>query len=132
MRAWVKLALGAGLVTGAAAIFNEWANWNVAPVKRCLEGEPHFYQWREGAIYYEVAGPRDGPPLLLLHGINAAAGSCEMQAVFLPLAAAGFRVYLPDLLGYGRSERPHTTYTADTYVDLWSDFTRDVVLASSG
>jgi pimeloyl-ACP methyl ester carboxylesterase len=132
MRTWIKLAAGAGLIVGSAAVFNDWARWKVGPVRRCVAGEPHFYQWREGAIYYEVAGPRDGFPLLLVHGFNAAASSCEMQCVFSGLAAAGFRVYLPDLLGYGRSERPATLYTAETYVDLWSDFVRDGIIPAGG
>jgi pimeloyl-ACP methyl ester carboxylesterase len=124
----LKYALGVAGATTALAAFNDWVRWNVGPVPRWVNGEPHFYQWREGAVYYEAAGRRDAPPLLLAHGINAAASSYEMRKIFAPLAE-NFRVYLPDLLGYGRSERPRLRYTADTYVDLWSDFVRDVCQA---
>jgi pimeloyl-ACP methyl ester carboxylesterase len=45
-----------------------------------------------------------GKPLLLLHGLGSRG---EDWAPLIPgLAAAGFHVYAPDLLGYGRSEKP--------------------------
>ena len=94
MRRTVKVALGTAGALGLLAAFNDWARWNVGPVPRWVNGEPHFYQWREGAIYYEAAGPRDVPPLLLLHGINAAASSYEMRHIF-PGLAENYRVYLP-------------------------------------
>jgi pimeloyl-ACP methyl ester carboxylesterase len=125
MRRWSKVAIAAGAAAGAAAAFNAWSRWNVGPVGRVVDGEPHFYQWREGAVYYEVAGRADAPRLLLVHGINAAASSFEMRKIFGPLSQ-NFRVYLPDALGYGRSERPGIRYASDTLVDLWSDFVRDV------
>jgi pimeloyl-ACP methyl ester carboxylesterase len=124
--------LGAGAALGVLAWLNYWARRAAGPVPRWGDGEPHFYQWRDGAVYYEAAGPEDGRPLLLIHGINAAASGYEMRRIFEPLAAAGFRVYLPDLLGFGRSERPRLAYTADTYVDLWCDFARDVAGAGDG
>jgi pimeloyl-ACP methyl ester carboxylesterase len=111
---------------GLLAAINDRVRWNVGPVPRCVDGEPHFYQWREGAVYYEVAGPADAPVLLLIHGINAAASSYELRRIFRPLAEH-YRVYLPDLLGCGRSERPPVDYTSDTFVDLWCDFARDVI-----
>ena len=127
MRRAAKVILGAGATLGVLAAFNNWVRRAVGPVPRWVDGEPHFYQWREGAVYYETAGPQDGRALLLIHGINAAASGYEMQRIFKPLATAGFRVYLPDLLGFGRSERPRLAYTAETFVDLWCDFARDVI-----
>ena len=126
MKRSVKLVMGAGAALGLLAAFNDRVRWNVGPAPRWVEGESHFYQWREGAISYQVAGPADAPALLLLHAPGLAASSYEFRRVFGPLAQ-DFRVYLPDLLGYGRSERPSIRYTADTYVDLWSDFARDVI-----
>ena len=58
-------------------------------------------------IHYFDAGPPDGTPgkpLLLLHGLGSRG---EDWAPLIPsLAAAGFHVYAPDLLGYGRSDKP--------------------------
>lgn len=126
MKRSVKWVLGTGAAVALLAAINDGVTWTVGPTPRWVDGEPHFYQWRDGAVYYEVAGPEDAPPLLLVHGFNAAASSYEFRKVFQPLAQ-NYRVYLPDLLGYGRSERPPIEYTSDTFIDLWNDFARDVV-----
>lgn len=55
-------------------------------------------------MHYEVLGPSTGTPVVLVHGLG---GSAEDWTNLAPyLASAGFRVYMPDLIGYGRSERP--------------------------
>jgi pimeloyl-ACP methyl ester carboxylesterase len=41
--------------------------------------------------------------------------------------AERFRVYALDLLGFGLSDRPAITYTAETYVDLVGDFLKEAV-----
>jgi pimeloyl-ACP methyl ester carboxylesterase len=51
-----------------------------------------------------VEGPVGGPPVVLVHGLG---GRAEDWRNLTPwLTQAGFRVYMPDLLGFGRSERP--------------------------
>ena len=82
-----------------------------------------FHLWRSGVksdyiqvgeyrLHYFEATPRDGSggtPLLLVHGLGARG---EDWAGLIPgLAAAGFHVYAPDLLGYGRSPRPDVNYS---------------------
>jgi pimeloyl-ACP methyl ester carboxylesterase len=51
-----------------------------------------------------VAGPEDGPPVLLLHGFP------EYWATWVPqitaLSGAGFRVFAADLPGYGGTDEP--------------------------
>lgn len=55
-------------------------------------------------LHYEARGPAAGPVVLLIHGLG---GSAEDWRNLTPwLVKAGFRVYTPDLLGYGRSEKP--------------------------
>jgi len=54
-------------------------------------------------LAYEIHGPNDGVPVLLMHGILLDAA--VNRDVALPLADAGFRVILLDLLGHGRSDR---------------------------
>jgi pimeloyl-ACP methyl ester carboxylesterase len=50
-----------------------------------------------------------GTPLVLVHGLGARG---EDWAAMIPaLAARGFHVYVPDLLGYGRSPRPDVSYS---------------------
>jgi pimeloyl-ACP methyl ester carboxylesterase len=55
-------------------------------------------------IHYYVLGPDSGPPLVLVHGLGGQAADWQKLAPFL--TKAGFRVYLPDLPGYGESEQP--------------------------
>ena len=50
-----------------------------------------------------------GTPLVLVHGLGARG---EDWAAMIPaLAAQGFHVYVPDLLGYGRSPKPDVDYS---------------------
>jgi len=55
-------------------------------------------------IHYEVQGPMNGPTVVLIHGLGGRAEDWRDLAPYL--AKAGYRVYRPDLIGYGRSEKP--------------------------
>jgi pimeloyl-ACP methyl ester carboxylesterase len=55
-------------------------------------------------IHYYVMGPETGPVVVLVHGLGGRSEDWRNLAPFL--TAAGYRVYLPDLPGYGRSQRP--------------------------
>ncbi|MDN5857371.1 MAG: haloalkane dehalogenase [Pseudonocardia sp.] len=50
------------------------------------------------------AGPADGPPVLLLHGEPT--WSYLYRTMLPVLADAGFRAIAPDLVGFGRSDKP--------------------------
>lgn len=55
-------------------------------------------------VHYLAEGPKTGPVVVLVHGLS---GSAEDWRNLAPsLAQAGYRVYMPDLPGYGRSEKP--------------------------
>ena len=49
-------------------------------------------------------GPADGPPVLLLHGEPS--WSFLYRTMVPVLAAAGLRAIAPDLVGFGRSDKP--------------------------
>lgn len=55
-------------------------------------------------IRYFVAGPTDGRPLLLCHGLAASGRQFVEDAAFF--ATKGFRVIVPDLRGHGNSICP--------------------------
>jgi len=55
-------------------------------------------------IHYLDEGPKDGPVILCLHGEPT---WCYLYRKMIPVfAAAGFRVLAPDLVGFGRSDKP--------------------------
>jgi pimeloyl-ACP methyl ester carboxylesterase len=91
-----------------------------------LPGESHYYKWERGYIFYKVLGAPEASPLLLLHAPELAASAYEMRKIIEPLAQH-YRVYTPDLIGFGFSDRPAMDYSAETYLTLCRDFLSDVV-----
>jgi pimeloyl-ACP methyl ester carboxylesterase len=55
-------------------------------------------------VHFLAEGPADGPVVVLVHGLGANAEHWRNLAPYL--VQSGFRVYIPDLIGYGRSDRP--------------------------
>jgi len=66
-----------------------------------------------GRLFVRTLGT-SGRPFLLLHGLGGS--SRYWGAAYDGLTAAG-RSVAPDLLGFGRSQRPTTGYTADDHAD---------------
>ena len=74
-------------------------------------------------MHYLDEGPRDAAPVLLMHGEPT---WCYLYRKMIPLlVAAGHRVIAPDLIGFGRSDKPsqRTDYTYQRHVD----WTRNIV-----
>jgi len=55
-------------------------------------------------VHYLAEGPSGGPVVVLVHGLGGRAEDWTNLAPWL--VKAGYRVYMPDLPGYGRSEEP--------------------------
>ena len=121
---WRKLLMGGGAAIGAAAAFNHLASRDVGPLENLIGGRDGWFEWRGHRVAYTVRG--SGTPLLLVHGLHAAASSYEWRHNVEPLAR-GHTVYTIDLLGFGRSERPTLRYTPSLFLALLSDFARQVV-----
>jgi pimeloyl-ACP methyl ester carboxylesterase len=66
--------------------------------------EPRFFQTPDGRMHYVDEGPRDGRPVVLLHG-NPTWGYLY-RAIIPELVAAGHRAIAVDHLGFGRSDVP--------------------------
>ena len=62
-------------------------------------------------------GPRDAAPVLLMHGEPS--WSYLYRKFVAPLVAAGHRVVAPDLIGFGRSDKPaaRDDYSYERHVD---------------
>ena len=96
------------------------------PLYSALPGEGKIDRKHGGDIYYNLAGPEDASPLVLLHDFYPGASNYEYHAVY-PLFAQHYQVYAPDWLGFGMSEHPHIAYTGEFYATSLTGFLRDVV-----
>ena len=67
---------------------------------------------------YAVAGNADRPPLVLLHGIGR---SLEDWSASTPLAEH-YRLYVPDLIGFGSTDKPDIPYTLAQLATFVRDF----------
>lgn len=77
-----------------------------AEARRQASGQ--FVQLASGITHYELAGPRDGFPVVMIHG-----GSVPYYVwdeTFGDLVQAGFRVLRYDQFGRGFSDRPDVVY----------------------
>ena len=61
--------------------------------------------------------------LILLHGLGA---SAERWEDVIPLFAKKFRVIVPDLIGFGYSDKPSIDYTTDYFAEFMSKFVEKV------
>lgn len=83
-----------------------------------------FFNWRYGNIFYTKQGK--GTPLLLVHDLNPASSSYEWDKIVKHLAKK-HTVYTLDLLGCGRSDKPNMTYSNFLYVQLITDFIKNII-----
>ncbi len=109
---------------GIIASINSYIFAGTRPTRHVLEGEDRIYQWRYGNIFYKVRG--EGEKILLLHNIHQGASSFEWNNNFSALAEK-FRVYAPDLPGFGQSEKFKKGYRAKLYIKSIFDFIDSVV-----
>ncbi len=78
---------------------------------------PHYIETENLRIHYIDEGPRTADPVLLLHGEPSWA---YLYRAMIPLLiTAGYRAVAPDLVGFGRSDKPtqRTDYTYQKHVD---------------
>lgn len=76
-----------------------------ADVAAAFPYRSRFVQVNGRRMHYIDEGPPDAPPMLLLHG-NPAWGYLWRDTI-PPLLSAGYRVVVPDQIGFGLSEKPH-------------------------
>jgi pimeloyl-ACP methyl ester carboxylesterase len=76
----------------------DWSFGGLWPYK------PLYFSSADGDMHYVDEGPRDAPPVVLLHG-NATWGFLYRDFISA-LVAEGYRAIAPDHLGFGRSQKP--------------------------
>lgn len=117
------LLLSAGSVAGIA-LLNKYTKTTAINKNLLTQPEPHYFKWRLGNIHYTKIGA--GKPLLLIHDLNFASSGAEWDKL-IGYLKNDFTVYIIDLLGCGRSEKPNLTYTNFLYVQLLNDFIKSEI-----
>ena len=79
--------------------------------------EPHYVEVDGLRIHYVDEGPRDAEPVLMMHGEPS--WSYLYRKMIPVITAAGYRAIAPDLVGFGRSDKPaqREDYTYQHHVD---------------
>jgi haloalkane dehalogenase len=79
--------------------------------------EPHYVEVDGLRIHYVDEGPRDAEPVLMMHGEPS--WSYVYRKMIPIITAAGYRAIAPDLVGFGRSDKParREDYTYQRHVD---------------
>ena len=80
------------------------------------------------SIFYREAGPKDGPTILLLHGLPS---SSRMFEPLFDRLADSYHLVAPDYPGFGHSDWPNPkdfAYTFDRYAEIMTRFTEALAI----
>ncbi len=118
------LAVFTGAAVGTMHVVNRVFQY-ISTADNLLDKDTYqYYNWRFGKIAYKKAG--SGRPVLLIHDLSVYSSSNEWHKIIEKLSKTN-TVYALDLLGCGCSDRPLLTYTNFLYVQLITDFIKDII-----
>jgi pimeloyl-ACP methyl ester carboxylesterase len=120
-----KKALMAGALLAIPALVNNAIFARAKALGNTVGGEGRFWPWREGDVFYARDGAGD-KPIVFVHGIYAGASVFEWRKNFHALSKS-HNVIAFDWLGFGLSDKPNIRYSDTLYVELLTDFLREVV-----
>lgn len=121
------MSVGAGLGVGllgalALAVRFGWRN----PLRRQIPDAissavfaTRVLNTSSGEIVYHTSG--SGEPLLFLHGVFPGASSFEWAKIY-PHFAQDYQVLVPDLIGFGESQRPRPAINVEAQVRSLAEF----------
>lgn len=140
MLKWIGIVLAVliAIAIGLVVMLQASTSWKTAESIRTPEARfanltdypfaPNYVEIKGYRIHYVDEGPRDGETILLLHGQPS--WSYLYRHMIPPLAEAGYRVIAPDLVGFGKSDKPlqPSDHNYQMHVDLMTAFARDLDL----
>ena len=119
-----KIVVAAVVVGTAMHVANEYI-MKIATSKDLMKKDDgNFYSFKYGDVFYKVSG--EGKPVLLIHDLNECSSGIEWFYLEKKLAKTN-KVYTIDLLGCGRSDKPKLVYNNFLYVQLITDFIKNVI-----
>ena len=83
------------------------------------QADGSFISLADGITHYELGGPENGQPVVLVHGFSTPYFIFDTTFEFL--VNSGFRVLRYDLIGRGYSDRPHVDYNIQLFVRQLKD-----------
>jgi Predicted hydrolases or acyltransferases (alpha/beta hydrolase superfamily) len=120
------LLTGAGFLLRPVSFFNE----SMFLQEKFNGATDHWISVDGYRIHYVDEGPADGPAVVLIHGLGGRAEDWRMLTPYL--AKAGFRIYRPDLPGFGRSEwPPNFSYSVHDQATVVVDFMKALGLSQA-
>lgn len=89
---------------------------------------PNYFQYGDYRIHYLDEGPKDGEIVMMLHGEPT--WSYLYRKMIPVLTEAGYRSIVPDLIGFGKSDKPVSmdTHTYKFHVDAMNALIADLGL----
>ena len=122
-----KIAIGTGIfavTTLTLHIINKYIQIDVSQNKSLDYIPDLYYNWKFGEISYTKKG--SGESILLIHDLTTYSSGYEWHKVVDELSKSN-TVYCIDLLGCGNSDKPNLLYTNYLYVQLITDFIKNVI-----
>ena len=125
------MGLGGGVIGALASRSLARSGRPTAPA---IAGETATYEWRGFDIEYATRGDPAAQDVVCLHDVGITSSGREYRGLVEELATA-YHVVVPDLPGYGRSDRLRVQYSASLYQSFLREFLADqadtpVVIAS--
>lgn len=119
-----KIVVTAVVLGTAMHVANEYI-MKIATSKDLMKKDDgQYYSFKYGNIFYKVSG--EGKPVILIHDLNECSSGMEWYYLEKKLSKTN-KVYTIDLLGCGRSDKPKLSYNSFLYVQLITDFIKDVI-----
>lgn len=126
------MGIGGGLVGALASRSLARSGEPTAPA---IAGNSTTYEWRGFDIEYATRGDPAAQDVVCLHDVGITNSGREYRGLVEELAAT-YHVIVPDLPGYGRSDRLQVQYSASLYQSFLraflTDETESPVLIASG
>lgn len=119
-----KTITTASLLLTGLYVLNKFIDIGIAPITSSKNDST--FTWKTMKINYSEKGSSTNPPLLLLHNLCPSSSKEEWYRVD-DLLAKDFHIYELDLPGCGKSDKPNQTYVNYMYVQLLSDFIKEVI-----
>lgn len=118
---FIKFSLTAA---GLFHVINKWIDSSsIAKQSSSVNGK--YYHWKQGDVFYKKIG-ETGTPLLLIHDLSPFNASFEWNEL-INILKEDYVLYVVDLPGCGKSDKPAVTFTNYYFVQMISDFIDEVI-----